>query len=77
MYWIWLLRGMRLFKDTTVKTVSILLLGILIVEIGLGIGMHRLGMPATFQPLHLLFGTLLFSASFTLTGILYYKKILT
>jgi heme a synthase len=75
MYWIWLLRGMPLFKDRTVKIYSTLLLGILMGEIALGIGMHRLGIPPILQPLHLLFGTCLFAASFTLTGVLYYKRI--
>ncbi len=75
MYWVWLLKGMRLFQDKTIKFTSISLMGILILEIGLGIGMHRFNIPSAFQPLHLLFGTLLFSAAFTLTGILYYKKV--
>lgn len=75
MYWIWLLKRMPLFKDRTVKIYSTLLLAILIAEIALGIGMHNFGIPPVLQPLHLLLGTCLFAAAFTLTGILYHKKI--
>lgn len=43
-------------------------------EAGLGIGMHRLGVPAVFQPLHLLFATLLFGSEFALIGVLILRK---
>ena len=75
MYWVWLLRGSKLFRDGSVKTFSALTLGILIGEIALGISMHRFGIPPILQPFHLLFGTVLFASAFTLTGILYWKKI--
>jgi heme a synthase len=84
MYWVWVLTkktGMgnsinriQFFKSSQIGLFSTLLLGILITEIALGIGMNRLGLPPVLQPLHLLFGTLLFATAFTITGILYYKK---
>lgn len=39
-------------------------------EIGLGLGMHHLGMPAWMQPLHLLGATLMFAAAFGLASVL-------
>lgn len=38
---------------------------LLTAEILLGIGMHRLGIPKIFQPLHLLFATLIFASLFS------------
>jgi heme a synthase len=64
----------KLFKTSLIRSFSILLLGILILEIALGIGMHSLGIPPIFQPFHLLFATLLFANAFTITTILYFKK---
>lgn len=75
MYWIWQLKKSYLYKDSLVKLLSLLLLGSLIVEIALGIGMHNWGIPPSFQPLHLLFGTVLFALAFSLTSVMYYKKI--
>ena len=75
MYWIWLIKSMSIFKDTGVKVFSALMLSILITEIALGIGMHRFNIPPILQPLHLLFGTMLFASAFTLTAILYFKRI--
>ena len=64
----------KLFRTTLIRSFSTLLLGILTLEIALGIGMHSLGIPPIFQPFHLLFATLLFANAFTITGILYLKK---
>jgi heme a synthase len=61
-------------KSKIIRSFSILLLGILMAEIALGIGMHNWGIPPVFQPFHLLFATLLFANALTITGILYYKK---
>jgi heme a synthase len=61
-------------KSRVIRSFSMLLLGILITEIALGIGMHNWGIPPVFQPFHLLFATLLFANALTITGILYYKK---
>ena len=73
MYWVWLLRG-RFFKIKSIKFLSTALLGILITEIVFGLAMHNFNIPPFLQPLHLLFGTLLFSGAYTITGILYLKK---
>ena len=74
MYWIWQLRKDSVFKVASVRLFSMTLLGVLITEIALGIGMHRFGIPPILQPFHLLFGTLLFAASFTVTALIYYIK---
>lgn len=73
MYWVWQLRG-SVFKIKSIKIFSTLLLAILIIEILMGISMHRYSIPPVLQPLHLLFGTLLFSVSYTITAILFLKK---
>ncbi len=73
MYWVWLLRG-RFFSIKSVKFFSTLLLGLLISEIVFGISMHNFDIPAFLQPLHLLFGTLLFATAYVITCILYLKK---
>jgi heme a synthase len=73
MYWVWLLRG-RFFNVKSVKFFSTALLGLLISEIVFGLSMHNFNMPPFLQPLHLLFGTLLFAAAYTITAILYLKK---
>ncbi|MEO1448408.1 MAG: COX15/CtaA family protein [Bacteroidota bacterium] len=49
-----------------VRILSITLIGTLIGEIALGLGMHHFAIPAWMQPLHLLGATLLFAAAFTL-----------
>ena len=84
MYWTWLLfkkspnvthtsRG-TLFQMPQIRLFSTLLLGILITEVALGIGMSRFGIPPVLQPFHLLFGTLLFANAFTITALLYLKR---
>ena len=73
MYWVWLLRG-RFFKIKSIKFFSTTLLGLLISEIVFGLLMHNLNLPPFLQPLHLLFGTLLFATAYTITGILFLKK---
>jgi heme a synthase len=74
MYWVWLIRRYDIYKIQAVRYFCFSILAILIVEIGLGIGMAWWSIPPVFQPLHLLFGTLLFANAFTITGIMYYKK---
>jgi heme a synthase len=74
MYWVWLIRRYDIYQVKAVRYFCFSILAILIAEIGLGIGMANLGIPPAFQPLHLLFGTLLFANSFTITSIMYYKK---
>jgi heme a synthase len=74
MFWIWKLKGEKVFKVASVRLFSMTLLGVLICEIAFGISMHRFGIPPILQPLHLLFGTLLFAASFTVTALIYYIK---
>ncbi len=74
MYWVWLLRG-RFFTVKSVKFFSTALLGLLISEIVFGLAMHNFNIPPFLQPLHLLFGTLLFATAYTITGILYLKKV--
>jgi heme a synthase len=74
MYWVWRLKSERIFRVASVRLFSMTLLAVLISEIALGIGMHRLGIPPIFQPFHLLFGTMLFASSFTVTALTYYIK---
>jgi heme a synthase len=74
MYWIWQLKQEKVYKVASVRLFSMTLLGVLISEIALGISMHHFGIPPILQPLHLLFGTLLFAASFTVTALIYYIK---
>jgi heme a synthase len=74
MYWIWQLKSERIFRVASVRLFSLTLLAVLGGEIALGIGMHRLGIPPIMQPFHLLFGTMLFAASFTVTALIYYIK---
>jgi heme a synthase len=84
MYWVWLLmkhpdivgRGHKtqVFKTRSVKYFSFTLLGLLISEIIFGMSLHYFSIPPFLQPLHLLFGTLLFATAYTITGILYLKK---
>ena len=84
MYWVWMLNKKssniikttsdNLFKPSLIHLFSTILLTILIAEIALGISMSKLGMPPVLQPLHLLFGSIMFATAFTITGILYYKK---
>jgi cytochrome c oxidase assembly protein subunit 15 len=73
MYWVWILRGHSRFKQPTIKPLSLLLLSSLILEIFLGIGMHRWAIPPVFQSLHLLFGTLLFALTVAIVGRLYLR----
>jgi heme a synthase len=73
LYWIWQLRG-RVFKTPVIRYLSATLLIVLIMEIIFGISMHRFNIPPFLQPLHLLFATLLFSLTFSITAILYLKK---
>lgn len=64
-WWIWRLKD---FWESIpgLRTLSIAMGGILVLEVLLGIGMHRLGIPAWMQPLHLLLATLLFGIEFSL-----------
>jgi heme a synthase len=73
LFWAWLLRGVSATL-TSVKWLRIGLLLLLFSEIGLGIGLHRLGLPPFLQPLHLLFATLLFSVAYVLTSILQWRR---
>jgi heme a synthase len=74
MYWVWQLKAKSIFKVASVRLFSMTLLAVLGCEIALGIGMHRFGIPPIMQPFHLLFGTLLFAASFTVTALIYCLK---
>ena len=67
-------RGSQLSKVRGVRLFTFLTVGTLLSEIGLGISMHKLGIPPMLQPLHLLFATVLFASAYTLTGILYLKS---
>ena len=53
-----------------IKTLSAVLIGTLLMEILLGLGMHHLGIPAWIQPLHLLFATLIFGSAYSLNLVL-------
>ncbi len=70
LFWAYLIGNQNFGNKIWVKRFTILTIGLLFLEIILGVAMHNLGLPAVLQPLHLLFGTLLFAASFTLTTLL-------
>ncbi len=74
MYWVWLIRRYDIYQVKAVRYFCFSILALLIAEIGLGIGMARLGIPPAFQSWHLLIGVLLFANAFTITAIMYYKK---
>lgn len=57
-------RGLRSKAGQPVRILMMAVIGFLLTEIGLGLGMHHFSVPAAFQPLHLLFATLLFAATF-------------
>lgn len=54
-----------------VQTFMLFAVGVLVSEIILGLGMHHLGIPKIFQPLHLLMATVLLGVEFGLCGILF------
>lgn len=61
-------------KNSSIKYLTLLMIGTVGVEIFLGLGMHHLGIPPLFQPLHLLFATILFGAELSLLGIIYLTR---
>jgi cytochrome c oxidase assembly protein subunit 15 len=77
LYWVWNLRQRAYFENNSLKNICFLILISLSCEILLGIGMARWAIPPAFQPLHLLFATLLLAGTYTATGILYWRKITT
>jgi heme a synthase len=76
LYWVRRMSMHRanLFNIKSVRYFSFVLVGLLFSEISFGLGMHYWAMPPFLQPLHLLFGTLLFATAYTITGVLYLKK---
>jgi heme a synthase len=66
--------GNSAFSTHGVRFSTILMILALFSEILLGISMHRFGLPAFLQPLHLLFATVLFSAAYMTTSFLWFKK---
>ena len=73
LYWYYKLRP---FFDSVrpLKYLTFLMIGVVGLEILLGLGMHHLGIPPVFQPLHLLFATILFGLELSLTGFLYLMR---
>ncbi|MEZ4772236.1 MAG: COX15/CtaA family protein [Bacteroidia bacterium] len=68
----WLYRMKEWLKEPgIIQTLMLLAVGVLVSEIILGLGMHHLGIPKVFQPLHLLMATLLLGIEFGLCGILF------
>jgi heme a synthase len=74
LYWVWNLRKAAYFENNDLKNICFLILISLFCEIALGIGMSVWAIPPIFQPLHLLFATLLLAGTYTATGILYWRK---
>ncbi|MEO0581955.1 MAG: COX15/CtaA family protein [Bacteroidota bacterium] len=72
---LWGLRMRPLFDQSAIKYLTWTMWGTLVAEILLGIGMHRLDIPAVFQPSHLLLATMLFASAFALLGIMILGKI--
>jgi heme a synthase len=73
-YWVWLLRNKySFFGRKDLRFLSISMVAMLFAEIIFGISMHRFGIPPYLQPLHLLFATLIFTAAYTITNIIYLK----
>ncbi|MEZ4825797.1 MAG: COX15/CtaA family protein [Bacteroidia bacterium] len=58
-------------KPGLIQRLSLGATGVLIASIMLGLGMHHLGIPKIFQPLHLLFATVLIGIEFGLLGVLF------
>jgi heme a synthase len=75
LYWVWKLRRRDYFKNNVLKYSCFLILISLFCEIFLGIGMAQWAIPPVFQPLHLIFATLLLAGTYTATGILYWRKL--
>jgi heme a synthase len=69
-----LIRRGNFFSVRGVRFSTALMVTSLISEIALGISMHRLGLPPVLQPLHLLFATVLFSATYMTTSFLWFSK---
>ncbi|WNJ16606.1 COX15/CtaA family protein [Pontibacter sp. G13] len=65
--WGYVMRGI-LREQRVVWTLFVGLVALLVMEAALGIGMHRLDIPAWMQPLHLMLATMLFAGAFGLTG---------
>ena len=61
-------------NQNSLKYLTLLMIGTVGIEILLGLGMHHLGIPPLFQPLHLLFATILFGAELSLLGIIYLTR---
>ncbi|MEL6134979.1 MAG: COX15/CtaA family protein, partial [Bacteroidota bacterium] len=70
----WGLRMRPLFEHNAIKYLTWTMWGTLGAEILLGIGMHRLDIPAIFQPSHLLLATMFFASAFALMGMLILGK---
>lgn len=68
--WAYLIGNQNFGNRIWIKRFTILTVSLLFIEVILGAAMHNLGLPAALQPLHLLFGSVLFAASFTLTTLL-------
>jgi heme a synthase len=75
LYWVWNLRKAAYFGNNALKNICFLILISLLCEICLGIGMAKWAIPPVFQPLHLIFATLLLAGTYTATGILYWRKL--
>jgi cytochrome c oxidase assembly protein subunit 15 len=75
LYWVWNLRKTNYFGNNYLKNICFLILISLFCEISLGIGMAVWAIPPVFQPLHLIFATLLLAGTYTATGILYWRKL--
>lgn len=71
--WMWKIRA-ELKEHKSLKFLGSLLALILISEIAFGLSMHHFNIPPVFQPLHLLFATLLLAGEFSILGIVFFTK---
>ena len=57
-----------------IKMLGGLMLGCIGLEVIIGLSMHHFGILPVFQPLHLLFATLLFATEYSILGVLFFAK---
>jgi len=71
----WFVNIRKLFSEIWgVKNLMFLLTGVLVAEIAFGLSMHHFSIPSVFQPLHLLFATILLAGEFSILGLVFFAR---
>lgn len=78
-FFLWVSMSLRDFYSAypPIRNLVLTIGGIIILEVAFGLGMHHLGLPAIFQPMHLLLASLLFGAEFLLLRIIWMQSVET